>query len=216
VIDEADQMLDMGFEKEMTQILERVPKDRQTLMFSATIPSSIEAIANRYQRAPERLMLSRDSLYVADVLHLFYIVQRMEKASALYRLIEFEDPASSMIFCNTRAETRVVHGHLAMRGLPVAMISSDLPQKKREQVMRRFRKKELKHLVATDVAARGIDIEDLSHVFIYSSPESPDQYIHRAGRTGRNRQDRQGDLSGLRLRSDEFQPSGAGQQPEGL
>jgi ATP-dependent RNA helicase DeaD len=185
VLDEADQMLDMGFEKEMKQILERVPKERQTLMFSATIPSSIEAMASRYQKDPERLMLSHDSLYVSDVLHLFYIVARMDKAESLYKLIEYEDPASSMIFCNTQAETRAVHLHLAKRGLPVAMISSDLPQKKREQVMRRFRNKELKHLVATDVAARGIDIEDLSHVFIYSAPVSTDQYIHRAGRTGR-------------------------------
>jgi len=109
----------------------------------------------------------------------------MGKDAALYRLIEYESPASSMIFCNTRAETRVVHNFLALRGLPVAMISSDLPQKKREQVMRRFKSKALKHLVATDVAARGIDIEDLSHVFIYSTPDSSDQYIHRAGRTGR-------------------------------
>ncbi len=185
VLDEADQMLDMGFEKEMKQILERVPKERQTLLFSATIPSSIEAIASKYQKDPERLMLSQDVLYVEDVLHLFYIVTRMDKTSALYKLIEYETPTSSMIFCNTRAETRTVFHSLAMRGLPAAMISSDLPQKKREQVMRRFKNKELRHLVATDVAARGIDIEDLSHVFIYSSPESSDQYIHRAGRTGR-------------------------------
>jgi ATP-dependent RNA helicase DeaD len=185
VLDEADQMLDMGFEKEMKQILERVPADRQTLMFSATIPSSIESIAGKYQRDPERLMLSQDYLYVADVQHQFYIVTRMDKAAALYKLIEYESPSSSMIFCNTRAETRTVYNYLAMRGLPAAMISSDLPQKKREQVMQRFRKKELRHLVATDVAARGIDIEDMSHVFIYSSPQSSDQYIHRAGRTGR-------------------------------
>jgi ATP-dependent RNA helicase DeaD len=185
VLDEADQMLDMGFEKEMNQILQRVPKNRQTLMFSATIPSSIEAIAKRHQRDPERLMLSRDILYIADVLHLFYIVPRMEKSASLYKLIEFEAPTSSLIFCNTRNETRIVHAYLAMRGLPVAMISSDLPQKKREKVMRRFRNKELRHLVATDVAARGIDIEDLSHVFIFSAPGAPDQYIHRAGRTGR-------------------------------
>jgi ATP-dependent RNA helicase DeaD len=185
VLDEADQMLDMGFEKEMKAILEQVPKDRQTLMFSATIPSGIEGIMRRYQKDPERVMLSQDVLYVADVLHLFYIVSRMAKTAALYKLIEWENPTSSMIFCNTKAETRLVHGYLSMHGLPAAMISSDLPQKKREQVMRRFRNKELKHLVATDVAARGIDIEDLSHVFIYSTPESSDQYIHRAGRTGR-------------------------------
>src|SRR2546426_546378 len=185
VLDEADRMLDMGFEKEVRQILEQVPKQRQTLMFSATIPSAIEAIASRYQRDPERLMLSQDALYVTDVQHLFCILSRMDKAAALYRLLEYETPSSSIIFCNTRADTRLVHSYLAMRGLPVAMISSDLPQRKREQVMRRFRKKELKHLVATDVAARGIDIEDLSHVFIYSTPDSSDQYIHPAGRTGR-------------------------------
>jgi ATP-dependent RNA helicase DeaD len=185
VLDEADQMLDMGFEKEVNAILGQVPKKRQTLMFSATIPSSIEAIASRHQKNPERLMLSRDSLYVADVLHLFYIVTRMEKQAALYKLIEYEDPSSSMIFCNTRAEVRAVHRYLSLRGLPAAMLSSDLPQRKREVVMRRFKKKHLKHLVATDVAARGIDIEDLSHVFIYSAPDSTEQYIHRAGRTGR-------------------------------
>ncbi len=172
VLDEADQMLDMGFEKEVNAILEQVPKDRQTMMFSATIPSSIEAIAARHQKNPERLMLSRDSLYVADVLHLFYIVTRMGKQSALYKLIEYEAPSSSMIFCNTRAEVRAVHGYLSLRGLPVAMLSSDLPQRKRETVMRQFKSKHLKHLVATDVAARGIDIEDLSHVFIYSAPDS--------------------------------------------
>ena len=185
VLDEADRMLDMGFEKEVKQILDQVPKDRQTLMFSATIPSSIEVIAIKYQREPDRLMLSQDALYVTGVQHLFCILSRMDKAAALYRLIEYETPASSMIFCNTKAETRLVHSYLALRGLPVAMISSDLPQKKREQVMRRFKSKALKHLVATDVAARGIDIEDLSHVFIYSTPDSSDQYIHRAGRTGR-------------------------------
>lgn len=185
VLDEADQMLDMGFEKEVNAILAQVPKARQTLMFSATIPSSIETIASKHQKNPERLMLSRDSLYVADVLHLFYIVPRMEKQAALYKLIEYENPSSSMIFCNTRAEVRAVHRYLSLRGLPVAMLSSDLPQRKREVVMRRFKSKHLRHMVATDVAARGIDIDDLSHVFIYSAPDSTEQYIHRAGRTGR-------------------------------
>src|SRR6185503_11347106 len=159
VLDEADRMLDMGFEKEVRQILD--------------------------QREPERLMLSQDALYVEDVQHLFCILSRMDKTGALYRLMEYEAPASSMTFCNTKAETRLVQSYLALRGLPVAMISSDLPQKKREQVMGRFKSKSLRHLVATDVAARGIDIENLSHVFIYSTPDSSDQYIHRAGRTGR-------------------------------
>src|SRR5258708_23737580 len=127
VLDEADQMLDMGFEKEMKAILEQVPKDRQTLMFSATIPSGIEGIMRRYQKDPERVMLSQDVLYVADVLHLFYIVSRMAKTAALYKLIEWENPTSSMIFCNTKAEPRLVHGYLSIHALPPPMISSALP-----------------------------------------------------------------------------------------
>jgi ATP-dependent RNA helicase DeaD len=109
----------------------------------------------------------------------------MQKEQVLYKLIEHDQPNSSIIFCNTRGEVRIVAGFLARQGLPVAMISSDLVQKKREQVMGNFRAGTIRHLVATDVAARGIDIEDLSHVFIFSTPSSPEVYIHRAGRTGR-------------------------------
>src|SRR4030095_15060159 len=105
--------------------------------------------------------------------------------ATVYKLLEYENPASSMIFCNTREETRQVYTFLASKGLAVAMLSSDLPQKKREKVMARFRTGEIRHMVTTDVASRGIDIEDLSHVFIFSTPDSPEQYIHRAGRTGR-------------------------------
>ncbi|HEU5182589.1 MAG TPA: DEAD/DEAH box helicase [Candidatus Polarisedimenticolia bacterium] len=185
VLDEADLMLDMGFEKEMRQILDHLPSDRQTLLFSATIPRAIEAIAQRYLKNPEKLLLSEDFVYVKEVAHEYYITNRMQKERNLYNLLEREDPASSMIFCNTREETRQVANYLARKGLPVAMLSSDLSQARREKVMGRFRRGELRHLVATDVAARGIDIEGLSHVFIFSAPSSPDQYVHRAGRTGR-------------------------------
>jgi ATP-dependent RNA helicase DeaD len=113
------------------------------------------------------------------------MTSRLHKEATLYRLLEFENPSSSMIFCNTREETRQVSTFLRNRGLAVAMLSSDLPQKKREQVMAAFRDGGIRHLVTTDVASRGIDIEDLSHVFIFSTPDSPEQYIHRAGRTGR-------------------------------
>jgi ATP-dependent RNA helicase DeaD len=185
VLDEADLMLDMGFEKEMRQILDHLPKRRQTLLFSATIPRAIEAIAYRYLVNPEKILLSQDYVYVREVSHEYYITNRMQKERNLYKLIEYENPASSMIFCNTREETRMVANYLSHKGLPVALLSSDLSQARREKVMARFRRKELRHLVATDVAARGIDIEDLSHVFIFSSPSSPEQYVHRAGRTGR-------------------------------
>lgn len=185
VLDEADLMLDMGFEKEMRRIMDHLPRRRQTLMFSATIPRAIEAIAYNYLTDPEKVLLSEDYVYVREVTHEYYITNRMQKESNLYKLIEYENPGSSMIFCNTREEARMVANYLSHKGLPVALLSSDLTQAKREKVMAKFRNREFRHLVATDVAARGIDIDDLSHVFIFSAPSSPDQYVHRAGRTGR-------------------------------
>jgi len=185
VLDEADRMLDMGFAVEMGQIMEYVPAERQTLLFSATIPLGIRGLIYHYMAEPEWVLLSEDKVYVKEVEHLYCLTPRLHKEATLYKLIEYENPASSMVFCNTREETRLVHTFLAGKGLPVAMLSSDLPQKKRERVMARFRAGEIRHLVTTDVASRGIDIEDLSHVFVFSTPDSPEQYIHRAGRTGR-------------------------------
>jgi ATP-dependent RNA helicase DeaD len=185
VLDEADKMLDMGFAQEMGEIMRFVPEKRQTLLFSATIPLGIRGIIYNYLEEPQWVLLSEDFAYVKEVEHAYIIAPHMHKEHVLYKVIEHDRPASSMIFCNTREEVRMVAGFLAGKGLPVAMISSDLVQKKREKVMERFRTGGIRHLVATDVAARGIDIEDLSHVFIYSTPGSPELYIHRAGRTGR-------------------------------
>jgi ATP-dependent RNA helicase DeaD len=131
------------------------------------------------------VLLSEDQVYVKEVEHVYCLTPRLHKEATLYRLLEFENPVSSMVFCNTREETRYVHAFLEARALPSAMLSSDLPQKKREKVLAAFREGRIRHLVTTDVASRGIDIEELSHVFIFSTPESPEQYIHRAGRTGR-------------------------------
>jgi ATP-dependent RNA helicase DeaD len=185
VLDEADRMLDMGFAVEMGEIMEYMPAERQTLLFSATVPLGIRGLIYHYLTEPEWVLLSEDQIYVKEVEHLYCLTPKLHKEATLYKLIEYENPASSMIFCNTREETRQVYTFLAGKGLPTAMLSSDLPQKKRERVMGRFRTGEIRHLVTTDVASRGIDIEDLSHVFIFSSPDSPEQYIHRAGRTGR-------------------------------
>ncbi len=185
VLDEADRMLDMGFYKEMKQIFDHLPTERQTLMFSATFPKEIDALAYNYLNDPERILLSQDYVYVKEVEHIYYISNRMDKERNLYKLILWEEPFSSMIFCNTREEVRMVFNYLLKRGLAVEMLSSDLPQNKRERVMDRFRRHEVRFLVTTDVAARGIDIMDMSHVFIFSTPSSPDQYVHRAGRTGR-------------------------------
>jgi ATP-dependent RNA helicase DeaD len=185
VLDEADKMLDMGFAQEMTEIMNFMPEERQTLLFSATIPLGIRGLIYNYLVEPEWVLLSEDFVYVQDVEHAYIITPQMQKEQVLYKLIEHDQPASTMIFCNTRGEVRIVAGFLARQGLSVAMISSDLTQRKRKQVMERFRSGSIRHLVATDVAARGIDIEDLSHVFIFSTPDSPELYIHRAGRTGR-------------------------------
>jgi len=185
VLDEADRMLDMGFAVEMGQIMEFVPAARQTMLFSATVPIGIRGLIYHYMAEPEWVLLSEDQIYVKEVEHVYCLTPRLHKEATLYRLLEYEHAQSSMIFCNTREETRQVATFLRNKGLAVAMLSSDLPQKKREQVMAAFREGRIRHLVTTDVASRGIDIEDLSHVFIFSTPESPEQYIHRAGRTGR-------------------------------
>jgi ATP-dependent RNA helicase DeaD len=185
VLDEADRMLDMGFAVEMGQIMEFMPAERQTLLFSATVPLGIRGLIYHYLTEPQWVLLSEDQIYVKEVEHLYCLTPRLHKEALLYKLLEYENPASSMTFCNTREETRLVYTFLANKGMPAAMLSSDLPQKKREKVMARFRDGEVRHMVTTDVASRGIDIEDLSHVFIFSTPDSPEQYIHRAGRTGR-------------------------------
>jgi len=185
VLDEADRMLDMGFAVEMGQIMEFVPQERQTLLFSATVPLGIRGLIYHYLNEPEWVLLSEDQIYVKEVEHMYCLTPRMHKEDTLYKMLEYENPASSMTFCNTREETRLVYTYLAGKGLASAMLSSDLPQKKRERVMAQFKSGLIRHLVTTDVASRGIDVDDLSHVFIFSTPDSPEQYIHRAGRTGR-------------------------------
>ena len=185
VLDEADKMLDMGFAQEMSEIMAFIPAERHTCLFSATVPLGIRGLIHNYLKDPKWVSLSEDFAYVREVRHTYIIAPAAHKERVLYKIIELDQPTSSMIFCNTRSEVRSVSAFLARQGLPVAMISSDLTQQKREQVMAGFRTKKIRHLVATDVAARGIDIDELSHVFIYSTPDSPEDYIHRAGRTGR-------------------------------
>jgi ATP-dependent RNA helicase DeaD len=155
------------------------------MLFSATVPIGIRGLIYHYMAEPEWVLLSEDQIYVKEVEHVYCLTPRLHKEATLYRLLEYENPTSSMIFCNTREETRLVSTFLRNKGMAVAMLSSDLPQKKREQTMGDFRDGKIRHLVTTDVASRGIDIDDLSHVFIFSTPDSPEQYIHRAGRTGR-------------------------------
>lgn len=185
VFDEADRMLSIGFYPDMVEIASHLPKERQTALFSATYPPHVLKLAREFMKDPEMLSLSRKEVHVPDVEHLFCEVKPMDRDRALVRLIETENPSSAIIFCNTKADVHYLAGVLKGFGYRADEISADLPQKKREEVLRRLRDGTTQFLVATDVAARGIDIPELSHVFMYSPPEDRESYIHRAGRTGR-------------------------------
>jgi ATP-dependent RNA helicase DeaD len=184
VLDEADEMLSMGFERELSAILERLPKSRQTLLFSATVPPDIERIARDRLRSPEFITLSGDHVGALEILHFVYVVTG-DKIETLLRVIEVENPESALVFCNTKADTERVAEALERQGFAADWLNGDLPQGDREKVMARTREGKLRFLVATDVAARGIDISHLSHVINFDFPETAEQYIHRTGRTGR-------------------------------
>jgi ATP-dependent RNA helicase DeaD len=184
VLDEADEMLSMGFERELSAILERLPKTRQTVLFSATIPPDIERIARDRLRSPEFITLSSDHVGALEVLHFVYVVPG-DKIETFLRILEVENPDSALVFCNTKADTERVAEALERQGFAADWLNGDLPQGEREQVMARTREGKLRFLVATDVAARGIDISHLSHVINFDFPETAEQYIHRTGRTGR-------------------------------
>jgi ATP-dependent RNA helicase DeaD len=184
VLDEADEMLSMGFERELSAILERLPKSRQTLLFSATIPPDIERMARDRLREPEFITLSGDHVGALEVNHFVYLL-RGDKLQALTKIIEVENPESAILFCNTKVETERVAEALERQGFTAAWLNGDLPQGEREQVMSSTREGRLRFLVATDVAARGIDISHLTHVINYDFPDSTERYVHRTGRTGR-------------------------------
>ncbi len=186
VFDEADRMLSMGFYPDMVAIQRHLPSRRiQNAMFSATFPAHVMRLAGVFLHQPEFLSLSRDHVHVTEVEHVFTVVPRMDKDRSLVRFIEAENPPSALIFCNTKARVHYVATVLQRFGYDADEISSDLSQKARERIMARVRQGKLRFLVATDVAARGIDLPELSHVIIYEPPEDPEVYIHRAGRTGR-------------------------------
>ena len=185
VLDEGDEMLSMGFLEEISKILDNMPDSRQTLLFSATIPDDIKKVADRYMKDPQSILLSEDFIGVREITHLYYLVSGGNRLDDLIQVLEYEQPSLALIFCNTKDDTANVAELLKQRGFDAQGISSDLSQDRREKVMGKMRKGELKYLVATDVAARGIDLPELSHVFNYTFPESADVYVHRTGRTGR-------------------------------
>ena len=186
ILDEADEMLGMGFFEDVTKILDQTPKSRQCLFFSATVDEKVRSLIRRYAKDPEDLRLSTDADKVDGITHVLYETSTdFHKARALLALIDQEEPKSAIIFCNTREDTATVATYLARQGLDAELLSGELPQNKREQVMARVKRGETQFLVATDVAARGIDISDLSHVINYALPEDAAVYMHRTGRTGR-------------------------------
>lgn len=186
VFDEADRMLSMGFYPDMVQVQSYLPSGPiQGSMFSATFPAHVLRLAQQFLTQPDFLSLSRDRVHVAEAEHVLYADPGMKKDRALVRLIEIENPAAALVFCNTRRMVDYVTIVLQRFGYDADRISSDLSQSERERVLRRVREGKLRLLVATDVAARGIDIPELSHVIQYEPPEDLESYIHRAGRTAR-------------------------------
>ncbi|MEE2610428.1 MAG: DEAD/DEAH box helicase, partial [Acidobacteriota bacterium] len=186
IFDEADRMLSMGFYPDMKEMQRHFPDRRlHSCMFSATFPDFVMRTAREFLHEPEFLSLSRDHVHVTDTEHVYYIVPGMDKDRSLMRIIELENPASAIIFSNTKSMVHYVSNLLKNFGYDADELSADLSQAERERVLKRVRQGALRFLVATDVAARGLDIPDLSHVIQYEPPADIEGYIHRAGRTGR-------------------------------
>jgi ATP-dependent RNA helicase DeaD len=188
VLDEADEMLDMGFAEDLDAILDATPRGRQTALFSATMPARILSIAQRHLKDPQRITIAREKAAVGKVprvRQLAYVVARAHKPAALQRVLDIESPASALVFCRTRVEVDSLTETLNAHGYRAEALHGGMQQRQRDAVMNRFRTGKADLLIATDVAARGLDVAQLSHVLNYDLPSAPDVYVHRIGRTGR-------------------------------
>lgn len=185
VLDEADEMLSMGFKDDLDAILGTTPKEKQTLLFSATLPQEILRMVKTYMQDPSEIAAEKVQTGADNVTHHFYEVHAKDRYVALKRVIDFYPDIYAIVFCRTRAETKEIAEKLSADGYNSDALHGDLSQEQREYTMSRFRSKSLQMLIATDVAARGLDVSDLTHVINYNLPDDPDTYIHRSGRTGR-------------------------------
>jgi len=185
ILDEADEMLSMGFIEDIEAILGKTPAAHQTGLFSATLPTEILRLANKYLQDPHPVSIKYEHLTVASTEQRYYLVNEKDKLAALTRLFEIEDITSALIFTRTRVESGELANELTLRGFPAETLNGDLSQDARIRVLNRFKKNQVKVLVATDVAARGLDIEDISHVINFDLPYDVEYYVHRVGRTGR-------------------------------
>jgi len=185
VLDEADEMLSMGFKDDLDAILENSPQEKQTLLFSATMPKEIVAISQKYMKDIHEISAGKKNIGAENVEHNYYLVHAKDRYLALKRVADINPNIYGIIFCRTRAETKDVADKLMQDGYNADALHGDLSQAQRDHVMTRFRGKHLQMLVATDVAARGLDVNDLTHVINYNLPDDPEVYIHRSGRTGR-------------------------------
>lgn len=185
VLDEADEMLNMGFVDSINEILEHVPTDRKMLMFSATMPKEVAKIASRFMHDPEEYVIGNRNEGAQNVKHIYYMVNARDKYLALKRVVDNSPSIYAIIFCRTRRDTQEIADHLIADGYNAEALHGDLSQAQRDLVMKKFRDRVLPILVATDVAARGLDVDDLTHVINYGLPEDTSVYTHRSGRTGR-------------------------------
>jgi len=185
ILDEADEMLDMGFRDDIETIMRKIPEQRQTIFFSATMPKAILDLTKKYQKNPQFIKLAHKEMTVPNVEQFYFEVKQQAKTEALARLIDYHDLKLSLVFCNTKKRVDELVEELMTRGYIADGLHGDLQQKQRDVVMSKFRKKEIEVLVATDVAARGIDVGDLEAVFNYDIPTDDEYYVHRIGRTAR-------------------------------
>ena len=185
VLDEADIMLNMGFLNDMEDIISKTTKRRQTMLFSATIPKGLRNLARKYMKEPETIRVQADNVILEEIDQIVIKTTDRQKEESLINILKEQNPFMAIVFCRTKRRVKTLNEHLQEAGFVTDEIHGDLSQAKRERVIKSFRKMEIPILVATDVLARGLDVEGITHIFNYDIPEDADSYIHRIGRTGR-------------------------------